>query len=527
MQEGLAHYEIRRGPRAVSRAEANIADAVQKLSTAAQTTCRRTPAWQQALQADSPAALRRALDAGGGCAKRRGKKRRRRHPRRLARRPHPAAQRRGPAQIRRSLSLYDVVYVNVIEEQERTERAGDPDGRAEGESQRRSGRRRVGAVARAADGAGRGAGSRKQDRAHPRHGRRVFLSAEPAQPRLADAASARLGDQAADLSDGAAIGLAAKHFGARRADHVAADRQRRQRQPRASSAPTSVWRASRIIGRRAMPTITPAASSRCGAGWKIRSTSSPRGFWTAASMPSLRKASTAFAPPPSRRKSTKIASAIYPFVLGAQPVRMIDLAAFYAAVANEGALPQPHSASSRSRPTATPSINIPTRRCLADRRRRPCVVLSAQNHLAGCGGARHGARDRRACRLMSPARPAPPRIRSTAGSSALPMTSPWRSGSVTTTATASAVRSAPSATGARVALPIFRADHPRNLERGHRAESAAQRPSQEAQRHLVDLPIDYMSGDRVSGGGFMEHFRRAADGQLADTQYQLISQEDA
>ena len=32
----------------------------------------------------------------------------------------------------------------------------------------------------------------------------------------------------------------------------------------------------------------------------------------------------------------------YPFVLGAQPVRMIDLAAFYAAVANEGARPQPH-----------------------------------------------------------------------------------------------------------------------------------------------------------------------------------------
>ena len=33
----------------------------------------------------------------------------------------------------------------------------------------------------------------------------------------------------------------------------------------------------------------------------------------------------------------------YPFVLGAQPVRMIDLAAFYAAVANEGARPQPHA----------------------------------------------------------------------------------------------------------------------------------------------------------------------------------------
>src|ERR1700719_2339982 len=33
----------------------------------------------------------------------------------------------------------------------------------------------------------------------------------------------------------------------------------------------------------------------------------------------------------------------YPLVLGAQPVHMIDLAAFYAAVANEGARPQPHA----------------------------------------------------------------------------------------------------------------------------------------------------------------------------------------
>jgi penicillin-binding protein 1A len=33
----------------------------------------------------------------------------------------------------------------------------------------------------------------------------------------------------------------------------------------------------------------------------------------------------------------------YPFVLGAQPVRMIDLTAFYASVANEGALPHPHA----------------------------------------------------------------------------------------------------------------------------------------------------------------------------------------
>ena len=33
----------------------------------------------------------------------------------------------------------------------------------------------------------------------------------------------------------------------------------------------------------------------------------------------------------------------YPFVLGAQPVRLIDLAAFYAAIANEGVRPSPYA----------------------------------------------------------------------------------------------------------------------------------------------------------------------------------------
>src|SRR5262249_18977827 len=36
----------------------------------------------------------------------------------------------------------------------------------------------------------------------------------------------------------------------------------------------------------------------------------------------------------------------YPIVLGAQPVRLVDLAAFYAAIANEGARPTPHAIAS-------------------------------------------------------------------------------------------------------------------------------------------------------------------------------------
>ena len=53
-------------------------------------------------------------------------------------------------------------------------------------------------------------------------------------------------------------------------------------------------------------------------------------------------------------------------------------------------------------------------------------------------------------------------------------------------------------------------------------------PSQEAKRHLIDLPIDYYSGTRVNAGGnFVEHFRLEADGHLNETQYQLVSQQDS
>ena len=79
-------------------------------------------------------------------------------------------------------------------------------------------------------------------------------------------------------------------------------------------------------------------------------------------------------------------------------------------------------------------------------------------------------------------------------------------------------------------------------------------PSPEAKRELVDIPIDYYSGNRLGGSAnnansgngfwgsfgntaanppanrgnaFIEHFRRGADGQVADTQYQLMSREDA
>ncbi|MBW4976588.1 hypothetical protein KZZ08_23590, partial [Roseovarius mucosus] len=60
----------------------------------------------------------------------------------------------------------------------------------------------------------------------------------------------------------------------------------------------------------------------------------------------------------------------YPFVLGAQPVRMLDLAGFYAAVANEGARPAPYALESVERdgkPLYTHAIKEPVRIASADR----------------------------------------------------------------------------------------------------------------------------------------------------------------
>jgi penicillin-binding protein 1A len=85
----------------------------------------------------------------------------------------------------------------------------------------------------------------------------------------------------------------------------------------------------------------------------------------------------------------------------------------------------------------------------------------------------------------------------------------------------------PSEDGARVALPIFEPIIQAIWADNIAPKQPLSGPSPEAQRDLVDMPIDYMSGDRVNGGNFIEHFRRGADGNVDDTQYQMVSREDA
>jgi penicillin-binding protein 1A len=217
----------------------------------------------------------------------------------------------------------------------------------------------------------------------------------------------------------------------------------------------------------------------------------------------------------------------YPFVLGAQPVRMIDLAAFYAAIANEGVRPQPHAIDSIEQGGraifANPKVPQFSQIAAADRasfyqlktilqgvvaRGTARAIDSLSPYVAGKTGTTEDAVDG------------------------------WFVGFTNDVTVAVWVgydnsdgkrRSLGSSeTGAAVALPIFEPIIETIWAEKIAPKSVLSGPSAEAQSRLVDLPINYESGDRVKDGhGFIEHFRREPDGKVDDTQYQLVSHESS
>jgi membrane carboxypeptidase/penicillin-binding protein len=216
----------------------------------------------------------------------------------------------------------------------------------------------------------------------------------------------------------------------------------------------------------------------------------------------------------------------YPFVLGAQPVRMIDLAAFYAAVANEGARPQPHAIDSIEASGRTvyqyPSTPL------------PWIGAADRTSFYQLKTMLQGVVDRGTARAIKPLSPYVAGKTGTTEDSV----DGWFVGFTNDVTVAVWVgydngdgkrRSLGAGeTGARVALPIFEPIIDAIWAEQVAPKTVLSGPSREAQSHLVDLPIDYVSGDRVTGhGGFVEHFRLAPDGRFEETQYQLVSREDA
>jgi len=217
----------------------------------------------------------------------------------------------------------------------------------------------------------------------------------------------------------------------------------------------------------------------------------------------------------------------YPFVLGAQPVRMIDLAAFYAAVADEGVRPQPHAIDSIEQHGKTiyqyPAAPVFPRIGAADE----ASFYQLKSILQGVV-ARGTAR---AISALSPY---------VAGKTGTTENSVdgWFVGFTNDVTIAVWVgydngdgkrRSLGAVDGARVALPIFKPVVEDVWADNIAPKAPLAGPSPEARRQLFDMPIDYTSGtpERGGRGDLIEHFRIGSDGRVADTQYQLVSPEEA
>jgi len=220
----------------------------------------------------------------------------------------------------------------------------------------------------------------------------------------------------------------------------------------------------------------------------------------------------------------KECSRFYPFILGAQPLRMIDLAAFYAAIANEGARPVPHVIDAVERGgrqifkadnNAASWIGSVDRAAFFQLKSMLQGVLArgtarSVKHLATYAAGKTGTTDREL--------------------------DAWFAGFTNDVTVvlwvgydnAEGRRTLGGGqTGARVALPMFEPI----LEavwRTHAPKVALSGPSKEAARQLVAVRIDPYTGemDQYGGqrsGGSVEYLRRDAVGGIADTRYKIVS----
>jgi penicillin-binding protein 1A len=514
LQEGLAHYEISSGRVQFRGAEANIADAIQKLgaqqqsaATSGSPASATTPAWQQALQElhlplydvhwDAAVVLDKGGKRGDGLI----------HVGLPDGRVLPLTGASG--QIWRRLSLYDVVYVQVVESKP-----------VKGKSQRGQAQLRVrptvqGAALVLENKTGRilamaGGFSYPLSQLN----RTVQTERQPgsAMKPLTYLTALQKGLQPNTLVPDEPITL--PPIGATGRYEIARDQGGYAR-------PEDFWSPRN-------------ADNGSGGLYTLR-----RGLENSVNVVTARLLDGGIDRDPAQSLDDVCATAVaakiytdciryYPFVLGAQPVHMINLAAFYAAVANEGARPQPHGID---------SIEVGGR-TIYEYPKAPLPFIGAADRTSfyQLKTILQGVVARGTARAISSLSPY---VAGKTGTTEDAVDG-WFIGFTNDVTVAVWVgydngdgkrRSLGSnATGARVALPIFQPIIEAVGADGIAPKTPLSGPSREAQLHLIDLPIDYASGNRITSGGrgnFIEHFRLGADGRFNETQYQLVPQDDA
>ncbi len=217
----------------------------------------------------------------------------------------------------------------------------------------------------------------------------------------------------------------------------------------------------------------------------------------------------------------------YPFVLGAQPVRPIDLAGFYATVANEGARPAPYALESieqNGRTIYQRQPEVPVQLKSADR----VAFYQLKTMLAGV--VERGT--------AASARELAPYVAGKTGTSE-EENDTWFAGFTNDitivvwvgydNADGTHRTLGHGSTGASVALPIFQSIIHAAWTNGVPRVALAP-PSAAAKRLIADLPIDLNSGNRLPHGGrsaFVEHFRLDTKGALVERMNRLVEHQGA
>jgi penicillin-binding protein 1A len=214
----------------------------------------------------------------------------------------------------------------------------------------------------------------------------------------------------------------------------------------------------------------------------------------------------------------------YPFVLGAQPVRPIDLAAFYASIANEGLRPAPHVVESIERNGSIIYRHDP----------KSSVTIKSVDHAAfyQLKTMLQGVLARGTARAIGGLSPY---VAGKTGTSD-EENDAWFVGFTNDVTVAVWIgydnadgkrrTLGGGSTGGHVAVPIF--EPVIQAVWAHAASKIALAPpSPEAKSQLACKSVDLESGETQSGRGkaFSECFRVDRKGKIIDTEYRLISQE--